>query len=368
MVLKVEGKFTTVHLGDNHWDAIDPKRHMNELKKHFLKYIKNNTDTIDMIVILGDYLDKKLSQNDESSISAFKFLNSLLITCKKHKIAIRLIKGTKTHDFDQLRLYKDLEKQFKTFKIINTVTEEDYEGVQILYLPEEYMNDQDAYYAEFKERNYDYIFGHGTWDVCAFDSQVQESERNIKGSPVFKYKEWDQCVNAKIIFGHIHTHQKYKKLMYTGSFTRWCFGEEKDKGFVVSEFDFETRQSKETFIKNTSAKKYTTVKLSDISVGDTLKDKMKHIDSLNTENENFRIYIDEEMSIDNINVMKETFSENKSLRLEVDSVKKKIEEEKPVEDHEFLKYDIVKNVQLYIKERNNVDLSEEEIQEIMSPE
>ena len=62
------------------------------------------------------------------------------------------------------------------------------------------------------KKKYDYIFGHGSWDVYSFANQIIESEKPVKGYPVLKYSEWEDSVNKFIVFGHIHVRQHHKKL------------------------------------------------------------------------------------------------------------------------------------------------------------
>ena len=194
----IDNVINIVHLADVHWGSINPKKLYNDLKTEFIDKIKD--EDLDMIIILGDYFDHKIPLTDQSSILGIKFLNQLCSFAKKRNIEVRILRGTKTHDFNQLDNFKSLETTFDNFRIINTVSEELFNGLKFLYVPEEYMNDQEEYYREFKNKEWDCVYGHGTWDVFAFQNQIAESERTIKGSPVLMYNDWGDNVKYNIIF------------------------------------------------------------------------------------------------------------------------------------------------------------------------
>jgi len=351
------------HIADVHWGAINPKKLYNDLKTEFVDYIKEIED-LDMIMILGDYFDKKIPLTDQSSILGIKFLNQLCSYTKKKNIEIRLIRGTKTHDFNQLDNFKSLESTFSNFRIINTVSEEIFNGLKFLYVPEEYMNDQEEYYREFKNNTWDCVYGHGTWDVFAFQNQISESERMIKGSPVFMYNEWDPIVKYDIIFGHIHVKNDHKKLHYPGSFERWCYGEEKEKGFLIQTIDLKNEVSLIQTIKNTKATEYTTVTLSNmVNENEDLKDTISKIEALKKDNSNFRVKVSKDMSLEDLNILKETFSNENSIRIELQSVKEQVQE-KVLEEYDFLGNDVSENIQAFIKEKFGKDISLDEINEI----
>lgn len=311
-----------------------------------------------------DYFDRKIPLTDQSSILSIKFLNQLCSFAQKRKIEIRILRGTKTHDFNQLDNFKSLETTYSNFRIINTVTEEIFEGLRFLYVPEEYMNDQNEYYREFKSQNWDCMYGHGTWDVFAFQSQISESERTIKGSPVFMYTDWEDTVKYDIIFGHIHVKNDHKKLHYSGSFERWCHGEEKPKGFLLQTIDLDSETSSLKFIKNTKATEYNTVNLSElVSKGEDLKEAISKIERLKKENSNFRVKVGSDMSMENLSILKETFSNENSIRIELQSVKEQLQE-KALEEHDFLGHDVSQNIQAFIKEKFSKEITLTDIDEI----
>jgi hypothetical protein len=368
--LKIKDKFSSVNIADLHVDAVDPKKFFKELESTFINYIKLHKNEIDLINILGDYFNSKISLTSQSAILALKFINSLCTFCHANDIELRIIKGTKTHDFNQLDNYKYLEKKYKNFKIYNQVTEEEIKGIRILYVPEEYMNDQNLFYKEYKEKEYDLMFGHGTFDVFAFQNQIQESERNIKGSPVFYYQEWHDVIKYNIIFGHIHVHNIYKKLEYCGSYTRWIHGEEKPKGFIVNTINLKDETSVNQFIENPNADSYITVNLSSLleSNSSLSVEQLAKLSTFSNDNSNIKLKIDTDMSNEDIRILKETFSDNDNMKIEVKSIAERIVAEEKDNEFSFLtdSNNVNFNIQKYIEIKNNVKLTEEEIIEITS--
>lgn len=355
-------EFNILNIADIHWGATKYNKLYKELTEYFIKYLISKKDIIDMVCILGDYFDNKLYLNSKDSIYAIKFFNQLLNLCNKYNIKLRIIKGTKTHDFNQLDNFDQLESTYNNLKIIKTVTEEEIDHLKILYVPEEYMNDEKEFYKDYKNKNYDIIMGHGTWDICAFQNQILESERNISNSPVFIYKEWENIVNYYIMFGHIHTRQHYKKLYYPGSYSRWIFGEEKTKGFYHSIINLEDKKYKMLFIENKLATKYETINLSSIiNKEDSIEDIINKIN--NVKNDNTKIKIDNNIEKDKLEIIKETFSSDNTTKIELKSIKDKIEEEVNNE-LDFLGNDILLNIKNYIKYKFNEEVSIEKINEL----
>jgi hypothetical protein len=141
--------------------------------------------------------------------------------------------------------------------VIDTVTEECINGKNILYLPEEYIDDKHEFYKDYlySDKKYDYIFGHGIIEdgmpsIISYSSNTKSnSEKQV---PKFKSQELIAVSNLTI-FGHYHKYTNIEdKVYYVGSLFRWCFGEETTKGYGIIEDD------KFTFIENTEAYIYKT--------------------------------------------------------------------------------------------------------------
>ena len=263
-------------ISDIHFGAMDPDRLYNELVEMFLKPISESD--LDLVMLCGDYWDKKLILTDRSAILGINFLTELIKVCKNKNIKIRLLKGTFTHDLNQLESFRSFI-DYDTFNIINTVTEEEIKGNKILYVPEEYPENKEEFYKDYfndeKKNYYDMIFGHGTIEFQAWQSQLIESEKPIKSAPVFNEEYLMQFSKGPIVYGHIHVATSYKnKIYYCGSFSRFAHNEEKEKGFLTIEYD--NGKYSVDFQENTLAQKF--IKLNFESFGksnETFEDKLE---------------------------------------------------------------------------------------------
>ena len=205
-----------VIINDIHFGIKESKRLYDELAQ-FKNFIKERDD-LNFLVIDGDYFDCKLSIGDPAAYYAMTFFNELISIIKEKKIIVRMVQGTRSHDLNQLQIFKSYENDTSIdFKIIETVQKEDILGLHILYLPEEYPENSDEYYKDYKNDTYNIIFGHGTWDFVAQPGQIELSKKNTHTAPVFIWKEWKDAVpNGFISFGHIHGRNQYgKKIFYS---------------------------------------------------------------------------------------------------------------------------------------------------------
>ena len=83
---------------------------------------------------------------------------------------------------------------------------------------------------------------------------------NMKKYPVFNSEFMENLCEGPIIFGHIHKSQLIRnRIMYTGSFTRSRYGEEEDKGFIITTYETDTNEYEFKFIINEKATKYDTI-------------------------------------------------------------------------------------------------------------
>lgn len=252
--------YVGVVISDIHAGAVPAEALYDELNESFLKYIKS-LKILDFIVIAGDLFDNKLSLNSEHTKYIFVFLKKLLDICVKKNTKLRIIKGTEFHDNKQLDILKFLYSANIDLKIFDTVGDEEiFPGFNVLYIPEEYIQDKDEYYEPYFSKSYDMIFGHGLINEVAFTAKLQSSEVTMNKAPIFKSENLLQVAKGPIFFGHIHKPQCIKdRIYYTGSFTRWVYGEEEPKGFMLVVYTPETANYEVEFIENTKAPLYNTM-------------------------------------------------------------------------------------------------------------
>lgn len=367
-------------INDLHFGIKDSKRLYDELHQ-VTDYIKNNKD-LELLVIAGDYFDKKLSVVDSPTYFAIQFFRELMNICDQNKIIVRMIQGTRSHDLNQLQIFKpeENEKLHYDFKIIETAQEENINGFNVLYLPEEYPENHKDYYAPFKDegKEYNAIFGHGTWDFVALPGQIEKSD--IPGvAPVFIYKEWKNTVkNGFISFGHIHGRNTYgKKIFYSGSFTRWGYGERGPRGFTSFYYDLENKSYDVNYIDNIEAPSFDVLEVKTLEIEDV--EKLKEILDIEIKkSDNLKLDLTG-LKPEMVTIIKEIYSNQQNIKIEVKQDKKellKLNEESDEQKKKFEKYHYITKRQLplnetvkkYCKEDLNSDISIDVINKILEKE
>ena len=260
----IKDLFVTAFIADIHFGSSNSERLYNELKTNFLSKLKNKR--IDMVVLGGDTFHTVISMNTITSRYVLLFVEKLIKLCKKENIRhIRIVQGTMSHDNNQLSVFKMYENDPEIdFKIVLTLSEEELpEGLKILYVPEEYttISKQKEYYDKYltRKKYYDIIFGHGAFRESKFTVRNQESELDMSSAPVFDSKYFVSACRGPIYFGHIHKKLTIRDhIHYPGSFSRFCHGEEDDKGWYLSVYNKKSSKYVHEFIVNDLAPVYVT--------------------------------------------------------------------------------------------------------------
>lgn len=252
-------KYKGIVLADVHVGAIS----IEKLYKEFMNQVITNIGKIkpDFIIICGDWFDHKLYLNDKESFYSFKMIQDM-IEASKSDCKIRFVYGTESHEADQYDIISSISG--RDIRVIKYVEEEELlPGMNVLYLPEEHILDKNEYYKDYmKDKYYDYIFGHGiireAMKMAALHNEQNKSKR--KKVPVFSTAELRKICKGQVYFGHYHVHTDMDDIYYVGSFTRWQFGEEEEKGYYCISCDIDKGKYKNTFVENTEAEIYTTIR------------------------------------------------------------------------------------------------------------
>lgn len=368
-----------ITINDLHFGIKDSKRLYEELSQ-FKDYLNNNA--ADLLVIDGDYFDCKLSIGDPASFYAMMFFKELVDIVKKKKIIFRMIQGTRSHELNQLQIFKPYENDLNMdFKIIETVSEEDLLGLHVLYVPEEYPENADEYYAEYKAKKYNIMFAHATFDFVAQPGQIEQSKKNTHTAPVLIWKEWkDALENGFATVGHIHGRNVYgKKIFYSGSFTRWNFGERSEKGFTAFEYNTETNEYNVCFINNDMAPAYDVVSVQELGLNldessvEQIKEAINPF--IGEPKDNLRIDL-AGLSKEKIEILKEFYKPMPNIKVEIRENKKALLKESAAKKEEFEKWHYITKRQLpipqmiqkYCKEEMQKDLTLENINSAINQE
>ena len=331
MILKQDGILNTLVIADIHAGQ-NEKTLGQELGYSFIGTIHEMKDTLDLVVISGDLFDRKINMNEPAGRMVSNFISTLLDLSVEYGFAVRILKGTRTHDFDQLNFFQPfvLKPETYDFKIINTISAESLiENVlTVLYVPEEYMENAEEYideYLDIGEAKYDLIFFHGMFDFIAVSGKIQQSERTVKDAPTLRAKKFEAKCYGPIVGGHIHDHQDYKdKIFYTGSFSRFAHGEEEPKGFLHVEYNINTMEYEVNFIENEYAPTYKTIYLTPRL---SPEEQLKEIETAKEQYNFVRISNKGDFELADLKVLKEAVSDkNLKVNIKIQDKTAKIEE------------------------------------------
>lgn len=356
-----------VNISDIHIGKKDDMRLKEELEI-FFDYLKD-TENIDMITISGDLFDRVLTANEYGTTLALEFIQRL-IDLYIPEIDIRIIKGTRSHDFNQLDILKVFkEKAGSHFKIIEKNEVEVFNGYKILYLPEEYPTDYDDFYKEnllgVEDKVYDFIIGHGMIDFIAFTGYEDDSENRVHGTSTHKADDLIRVTKGPIIFGHIHEKQEYKnKIYYTGSYSRYSFDTPSEKGFMVFDIDDDDPSKfKMTFIENTKAPTYAVLDIDKLNL-EGVDDHVKYIKELSDKYDFVKIKTGNKANLDIARALTE-----KDSSIKVQSVNKEKETIKVDPKYEYiLKKELPLNetIRKFMNEEYDKDIDLDFISKVIS--
>ena len=375
-------KYKGVMIADIHFGALPVERLYNELEI-FLDFIEKKS--LDFIIILGDWFDKKINLNSKDAKYSTVFFERICQICVDNSIKLRIIQGTESHDNSQLEVLEILAKNKPVdFKVFYEVEEEElFPDFNVLYVPEEYINSIDEKYGKYMNKKYDMIFGHGMIQEVKFAALIQSSETTMKKAPIFKSKMLCDMCYGPIFFGHIHTKDIFNdRLYYVGSYSRWKFGEEEDKGFYYVKYENDTKEFEAKFIVNDKAMKYDTIEIYEKESGFyklNTENQIKYIQNLIQSFEydflRLQFYIPQGYENENllINMINESFGKYKNLKLDF-KVNSKIKSKREVEEkinllldkYGFIfdnKIDTYTKINKFILEKYNKDISVEKIKE-----
>lgn len=365
----------SVHIGDIHFGALDAEQLYSELKSEFLNRLKK-LPRIDFISINGDLYNHILSLNDSNTYYSFKWWDELKKIAKKKRCKyIRVIKGTKSHDHNQLENLQ-LDDNID-IKIISKVYSENLNGFKVLYLPEEYIKDPNSYYEEYYKDSYNMILGHGQFEETSFMNY--DSEITMDAVPTFNSTLLQDICDGPIIFGHIHNAVRIKKrIFYTGSFSRWKMGEEEPKGFLINIQDlYDTSKFRIIPCINNKARKYVTYNISDLIQENTTERAIEKINNYIIKNNIYKIRLkasdnNNSLYMAKLSAIHNYYMNNKLVILDIKTQQLSSDDEE--EDNELVDkysylFDNIPNedkLSKFIKDRFDYNLSSERINELLT--
>lgn len=226
-----------------------PGEHIyNNLKTYAYPKLKE----CDVCILCGDTFHSLLDFNNPVSKYVILFINELFYLSIQYNFSIRILRGTYSHDRNQLSFIQKCAYRYTNnnkidLKIYDTISVDsemiNNTKLDILYLPDDlhYKNEDELFdyiYTLFSEKNIskvDIVVGHG---YC----QYVVPFGNMVSSLVYSTHKLKSISRYGAYFGHVHTPSIYTDkddwfIVYIGSFERMRYGEEENKGFIYTEYN-----------------------------------------------------------------------------------------------------------------------------------
>jgi len=256
------------HLGNPRVSTADT---ISDIRSYLLPRI---TPEIDVMFIAGDIYDGEVSFNSDPAEEIIALFMDILLLCYDNNVALRIVRGTYSHDMLQLSIWNKLCHKVRVpvdFKLFNELAIERFKDIDtsILYIPDnhpfknkaELFDNIHSMLTANNLKKVDYVVMHGTFDHMLFGFMDHEA---------FSVKDFKPILKKLIIAGHIHKPHQYHELIYTGSINRLAHNEEEAKGFWM------IKDAKAQFIPNPSATLFITLDYSNFDQFDSLL--AKHIE------------------------------------------------------------------------------------------
>ena len=232
--------YKIITIADIHFGCSENPEYMyTQLMTQFINKISNLDFQI--VAICGDLFHSKLMSNNPAITYAIQFIDDLVQLCAFKGATLMILAGTQSHDAGQLSLFYHYNKQPQIdVRIIEKIQFENIKGLRVLCIPEVYGYPESEYNnVLYNSGRYDLCILHGTFKGSFKGSEI--ATLNTNHAPVFGINHFCNCAGP-ILMGHYHIPSVYESYAYyNGSAFRFRFGEEEDKGFLLTLFNPFTR-------------------------------------------------------------------------------------------------------------------------------
>jgi hypothetical protein len=234
---------------------------------------------VDCLCFGGDITDRLATLPDPRVFEIQQWVYRLLSACAVNGTLVRVLAGTKSHDFNQGKIFEDINVLANIdcdVRYFNDISIEFNEklGISILYVPDEIRGDTKQTENEvasllrrYNLKQVDIALMHGY-----FSYQTPEALQS--------HDESFYCSIVKhfISIGHVHTYSEYDIIFGQGSFDRKAQGEEGDKGFVETIIDLaDPRKNIKKFHKNEYANLFITINIVGLDTKDEVEERFFNV-------------------------------------------------------------------------------------------
>lgn len=376
---------------DWHLGATDPARFKLELLKTINKALHKHK-SLDLFVVAGDAFDMKEYFSSDTVKTFLQIMIDLLELTEPYGTLFRFIEGTSTHDAMQLETLEIIFNQVlksSRIRFIHTVETETLLGLNILYVPEEYIADSEVYYKTAFSRHYDFMFGHGMTDLMWYMRKQKNDIDKLTSAPVFEVSKLCE-VAQYTYFGHVHYRMESgpdKRFKSLGPVSRWEFGKEQPCGLYYVTYDKKTNVAFEEFVENEYAPILSTTAVSvdiDYDLGELQKTIKRRLDRVVGNSDRTRLVVVMDSTLETFIVMRDfilaSFGNIPNVNLVLKILSKDDTKESTADDTEPIINKIEEKPYLYdksmqdemriasfIKKKAGVNISVEDILSIIHP-
>lgn len=247
-----------VHLGHHRTKASDVSRRLiSQLTKEYIM-------SLDALFIPGDFLDRNLLFSDPTTLDVLDTMAYIIETCSRYNVTIMIVKGTPSHDGDQMEHFTKLCWHLKApitcyYEKDMCIRYDEHLGIHVLFVPDEWASREDMYIEAVRLLNehnleqVDFIIGHNQFGY-QFSDTLRDRISHLKE------EDWCKLVKYHGFFGHVHVRSQFDKILVAGSYDRLTHGEEQPKGFLDVTY-YEDGSHEIKFIENKEATFYKTLTL-----------------------------------------------------------------------------------------------------------
>lgn len=236
---------------------------------NLVKAFPDNEETseLDILFLAGDVFDGLVNLPDQNVIEIDLWFCSVLRTCKKYNILLRILDGTKSHDWYQSARFVELNTITKINADVKYIKDLSIEHIDkfdldVLYVPDEWSPNTEDTKEQVKALLN--VKGLTQVDLSIMHGQFpHQLPVHVKKVPIHDPGFYLDITRYYVFIGHVHTHSCFDRIIAQGSFDRLTHGQEEPKGHVRAEIELDTEEKQWFFVENVGAKIYKTIKISD---------------------------------------------------------------------------------------------------------
>ena len=260
-------KIRIANLSDIHF--FGHRIEMSSLQMSLKAWCLNYEEKIaDLLVFSGDLFDGAVSCSHHHGWVFCSWMIEVLDYCLLHRIVLRFLEGTPSHDMQQLVFFTPLLKHYQSLGL----DVQYHQGIvferipaldsNFLFVEDRHLEETSVTMDKMCEviraqgtDKTDFIVMHGT-----YYHQIPIAKN------VFYAEIVSKLVHGLVMSGHIHIHSHCEKVVTPSSFTRMSFGEEAPKGGLLIDYDTVTNEVNWIFKENPYAPLFNTYQLTSNTV------------------------------------------------------------------------------------------------------